>query len=71
MKFPIILATLCCTLATPCLTFALELSRIDERPNLYEINRARKWQKRGESHNDGKCCNNNNPNAYDYDYPPD
>ncbi|MGK5594355.1 MAG: hypothetical protein ACSNEK_03235 [Parachlamydiaceae bacterium] len=69
MRFPIILATLCCTLASPCLTFALELSRVDERPNLYEINRARKWQKRSEQHGNG-CCNTN-PNAYDYDYPPD
>ncbi|KAF3363049.1 hypothetical protein PHSC3_000385 [Chlamydiales bacterium STE3] len=82
MKFPIILAVSTQLLALPFFVFAQneDLSRIDEKPTLFEINRARKWQQKGQYYYYDNPNNPQegtyqywqrpNPNSYDFDYPP-
>lgn len=88
MKFPYILAISAFAWVLPCFAFAQDqesLGRLDEKPNLFEINRAKKWQQRGQYFyydNPNQCYNSSpgnpyyywqrpNPNSYDYDYPPE
>lgn len=89
MKFPFILAISAYVLVLPSFAIAQEdqesLGRVDEKPNLFERNRAKKWQQRGQYFyydNPSQCYNSNprdpyyywqrpNPNSYDYDYPPE